>query len=107
MKMNPNCFTNFVKETLHKEPKDVKAFLIKENGQIKEYGNDEKFDLPKMQASVGGYIELVGYIEDDNYELVVDEEGLCKNKDLNLKGMFITGHQFVGAMLVLRKGVLK
>jgi hypothetical protein len=104
--MKKNLVTKFLKEEKKLDPQAIKAFVIKQaDGSFVELSGD--FDLKRMQKEVGGYIELVHYVEDENFELLVDEEGLLKNKGMNFVGYLMTGYWFAGDLLFLRKGILK
>jgi len=56
------------------------ATLIRVNGSTKTLPNT---NLDTLQAAVGGYIEIVTLA--DGRLLVIDEEGKCKGKEINLK----------------------
>jgi hypothetical protein len=81
------------------------GFIIKTDFKIMPLEN-ETFTLTDMQNAVGGYIELVKY-EDELFDLIVDEEGMIKNKGVNMTVFAMTGLMLVGDALFLRKGVLK
>jgi hypothetical protein len=59
--------------------------LYKTDGTIEDFNpaNGKEFTLDEMQKAVGGYIELV-YLP-NNEVLVVDEEGMIKEKLFNKK----------------------
>ena len=88
--------------------KDIKVgFVLGCELNIKIITNDTIVDLSVLQGLVGGYIEPVNYIEDENFEVYVDEDGISKQKCLNLQALIITGFSLYGDVVFLRKGVLK
>jgi hypothetical protein len=50
--------------------------------------NGRKFKLAEVQALVGGYVEVVGYMSSDKHTVLVDEEGMLKCKLPNLNFYF-------------------
>ncbi len=58
--------------------------------------------LPVLQEAVGGFIQVV-YI--GNIVMIVDEEGLPKNKMHNEKASMIAGQRTVGTVLVMKKEI--
>ncbi len=44
---------------------------------------EAEFSLEEMQATVGGLIEILGARTEDRYALVIDDEGLLKQKPIN------------------------
>jgi hypothetical protein len=66
-----------------------------------------KFKLEDMQREVGGLIELVYHPQETNYDIIVDEEGLLKNKELNMFAYGFLKLELVGNILFLKKGILK
>jgi hypothetical protein len=104
--MKHNTITDFVNEFLPKQ--NIKqGFIITMDYNIELIDDDTPMRLEQFQYAVGGYIELVNYITDDNFEVIVDEEGLVKNKKLNYLALEITGVSLRGDVLILRKGLLK
>jgi len=72
------------------------ADLIKTNGEIVR--DVDISSLQKKQDLVGGYIE---YCPVDKHSFMyVDEEGLLKNKDVNLKASGIAGQMVVGDVIL-------
>lgn len=99
-----NPFTNF-KEKYLPQIEDHVGFIIYSGNRSPEVLYKEP-SLHDLQKYVGGSIELVHYVEDDNYEMVVDEEGLIHDKPFNLFGFLITERYFYGDIVILKKGVL-
>lgn len=70
---------------------------------------EESFNLQELQKEVDGGIEIVNTRFHTNLTLVVDDEGLIKNKPLNpyatlLYGGVMGGHHIAGnAVLCIRK----
>jgi uncharacterized membrane protein len=87
--------------------KDIKyGFIIKEN-DIEIIDENKEMNLAAFQEMVNGYIELVHYVKDDNYEIIVNENGVNMELYFNFNAFLITGYQFYGNVAVLKKGVLK
>lgn len=63
--------------------------LIKSSGvqQCIKPSNGEHFSLKELQDYVGGYIEVVR-LKNDRL-MIVDEEGKCKNKPINLTASLV------------------
>ena len=60
----------------------------------------KRFSLTELQGYVGGLIELVPQKED--YDVVVNEEGLCQNLKYNEQGSALAaGHHLVGDVIIL------
>lgn len=55
--------------------------------------------LKDLQGMVGGYIELV-YLKSGS-QMIVDEEGLFKNKEVNQRATAVAGRMIVGDAVVL------
>ena len=72
------------------------AQLIKANGEqidvTPKNGKDFKFE--ELKEMIGGWIEIVR-LRDDKI-LVVDEEGMCKEKDINPVASLMAGFTVVG-----------
>ena len=98
-----NSLTKFKNEYIEEDGEHY-GFIIENNKMPTVIYN--KLSLHQIQKLVGGNVELVRYVEDDNYDLVVDEEGLIKDKKFNLFAFLITGHYFYGTVVALKKGVL-
>lgn len=87
------------------------AYLILyTNGRIEVIGQDEEeLELEKLQKIVGGFIEIVNTRFRTDLTMVVDDEGLLKNKPLNpyatlLYGGVLSGAHIAGdAVLCIRK----
>jgi len=104
-KANEYNVSRFINDVIKREIKvglvlttDMRAVILNE---------DTKINLKTMQQLVGGYIEPVGYASNEEYDIIVDEEGICKGKKLNITALVATGYQFYGDVLILRKGLLK
>jgi hypothetical protein len=65
----------------------------------------EKPSLKDMQQMVKGSIEFAE-INDENYELVANEEGLILELKFNLVAFLITGMYFYGDVIIIKKGVI-
>lgn len=74
--------------------RDKKAILINTDGKVKELGlnppyrdlvSPKKLTLEQLQKLVGGYIEVIRQVpyEGRLATMIVDEEGLLKNKPVN------------------------
>jgi hypothetical protein len=78
------------------------AQLIKLDGttsQIKGEKPNGELTLEQMQKAVGGFIELV-YLPDKKI-MVVDEEGLLKEKEINQIASSIAHGVIVGDVLII------
>lgn len=76
--------------------------------------NGKTYELKEMQEAVGGYIEIAGSISIDNknYIIVVDEEGLIKNLPVNHGFWWSYGdkngkNKYVGNVLLIPEGMLE
>lgn len=67
--------------------------------------NGTDFQLEELQKAVGGYIEIINL--GNGMILVVDEEGLCKHKPINLKASFLAGHGVVGDVVYCKSEEVK
>jgi hypothetical protein len=76
-----------------------KMYKLSINGTEEEM---QDTSLESMQKTVGGYIEIV-YLPDGRM-MVVDEEGLLKNKDLNIVASQLAGQQIVGDVIIAENG---
>jgi hypothetical protein len=103
--MKRNAITRFFDKELKDQNNFIAGFVATTDFEIIPI-NDTNVNLEKMQKAVGGYIELVRY-DDDNFDIVVDEEGLIKNKKINRLAYAITGIELAGTVLFLKRGVLK
>jgi len=65
------------------------AVIIKTNGQC-SYIDKKELSLQRMKEIVGGYIEHVAIIG-TNLNLMVDEEGKLKNKEINMLASYLNG----------------
>lgn len=81
--------------------------LYRTNGTIEDFNpaNGKNFTLEEMQQAVGGYIELV-YLP-DNKILVVDEEGMIKQKLFNKKISEMIMKPIVGDVIVCNQKQIK
>ena len=75
----------------------IMATLIKIDGTIETLTNT---NLDTLQKAVGGYIEIVNL--PNGRLLVVDEEGLLKKKDINIKASTMYGNVVVGDVVLCR-----
>ena len=77
--------------------------LYKTDGTIEDFNpaNGKEFTLDEMQKAVGGYIELV-YLP-DNKILVVDEEGMIKQKLFNKKISEMIMKPIVGNVILCKR----
>jgi hypothetical protein len=107
MKKKYNDIAKFVDSVLFNHQPDLLGFVIKTDMKVIAIKSDANVDLKFCQDQVGGFIEIASYVEDDNYEVIVDEEGILKSKPFNLMAYFITGYEFYGDVLFLKRGVLK
>jgi len=76
--------------------------------------NGKIYTLEEMQEAVEGYIEIAGYISIDNknYIIIVDEEGLIKNLPVNHGFWWSYGdkngkNKFVGNVLLVPERMLE
>lgn len=73
------------------------ARLIHYNGIVEdvEPKNGTDFELEQLQIIVGGYIEIIhSLVENDDRVMVVDEEGKIKEKYYNEKATKVLTEQF-------------
>ena len=78
------------------------------------YIKDKAPTLKELQALVGGYIQVV-YVDDGKTQIVMDEEGKLKGKQVNLEAtgvwfpdQYILPDVIVGDAVVLtKKGLMK
>lgn len=103
--MKNNAITSFFNKELKDKNDFVAGFVATTDFQIIPI-NDNNVNLEKLQKAVGGYIELVAF-RDDNFEIIVDEEGLIKSKKINLLAHAISGLQLAGNVVFLKRGILK
>lgn len=87
-----------------KDLKNDYGYIIKADKTIEPILTKPTFE--EIKKMIGGYVEIVYYIEDEQYEVVVDESGLVKDKPFNLGAFAITGHYLYGDVLVIKKGVI-
>ena len=83
--------------------------LLHSNGRIEVCAHDlREFSLEELQQMVGGNIEIVNTRFRSDLVMVVDDEGLLRNKPLNpyatlLYGGVLSGHHIAGdAVLCVR-----
>jgi hypothetical protein len=67
--------------------------------------NGTDFSFKELQGYVGGYIEIVRL--PNNYILVVDEEGLLKQKKLNKKASELAGQPIVGDVVLCKSKMVR
>ena len=74
-----------IRAEIDKDPKEVKTFALKTNGEAREATpkNGDKFTLEELSAFVGGYIEIVFLPE--NRLMILNEEGKLNGLDINIK----------------------
>lgn len=101
-----NPITDFIARCLPDHDVQI-GLILKTDHTIDLIKNYETITLEKMQESVGGLIEPVRYIQDVNYDVIVDEEGVLKEKPFNLLAFTVTGFNLFGNVLILKKGLLK
>lgn len=82
------------------------AMLIKADTTVEAITPKESecFSLKELQDYVGGYIEILN-LEND-YILVVDEEGRLKNKKLNKKASEFAGQPIVGDVVLCKSNMV-
>lgn len=83
------------------------GFIARNDFKIEVISDDANVGLASMQGFVGGYIEKLNFIQDSNFDVIVDEEGFIKKKKFNLLAYMIIGYELYGDVLFLRKGILK
>lgn len=98
-----NSLSNYFK-LLRGNPNAL-GFFIGTNFDVKVIRSKPK--LQDLQKKVNGYIELVYYPEDTNFDIIVNESGAIENLPENILFYVITGLQIQGNVVVLKKGVLK
>lgn len=82
------------------------ALLIEPNFIVSYHDvKEDKSPLKTLQEMVDGYIEIYPK-KDNNFLFIVDEEGLLKNKKLNLLASELFGIKVVGNLVVLPKNLL-
>tara|TARA_R110000822_G_scaffold175101_1_gene314802 strand:+ start:125 stop:412 length:288 start_codon:yes stop_codon:yes gene_type:complete len=81
----------------------IMSKLYKTDGTIEDFNpaNGKEFTLDEMQKAVGGYIELV-YLP-NNEVLVVDEEGMIKEKLFNKKISEMIMKPIVGNVILCKR----
>jgi hypothetical protein len=80
------------------------ARIIKTDGTIEEFPDSDVDSLEKMQAAVGGYIEVL--LVRGHLAWIGDEEGVQKNKPDNPIASILMEQQVVGDILVIDKTML-
>ena len=97
-------------EELRKEEEMVKGKIVKTDGYVEDREWPTVPSLEEMQKIVGGYIERVTArsldIEED-YEVIVNEEGLVLDLAFNKAAKDITGHTFFGDVLIFKGTPMK
>jgi hypothetical protein len=75
------------------------ATIIKVDGTTQELNH--RPTLEEAQSIVGGYI---GFVKLEHGILIVDEEGLLKNKPINMQASRLYGHSAIVGDVILLKG---
>ena len=75
----------------------INAILVNPNGSAAHVEID---GLKDMQSMVGGLIEFVSNPEDD-FEVIVNEEGLLINLELNTLASILSGRRLVGPAILV------
>lgn len=85
----------------------MKARLIKEDGRLTEIEpkNGTDFKLKELQDYIGGLIEIV-YLPNE-FILIVDEEGLLKERQYNMAASFVAGQTIVGTAILCKASQVK
>ena len=83
-----------------------KVLLVKTNCELDIVEIDIKNTLKELQKLVGGLIEIYPK-EDDKFFYVVDEEGICKNKEYNILAKTMFNIDVVGDLVVCVKELIK
>lgn len=81
--------------------------FIGANGEFKNLppANGEAYELDELHKAVGGYIQIV-YTRFGNM-MVVDEEGLIKEKPFNIAASEIAGIDIVGDAVLCHPDLVK
>lgn len=90
-------------EELCKEKEMVKGKIVKTDGYVEDKEWPTVPSLEEMQRIVGGYIERVtaGALDiEEDYEVIVNEEGLMLDLAFNKAAKDITGYTFFGDVLI-------
>lgn len=74
----------------------IPVSVIRVDGRIERKEIDGT--LKELQELVGGYIETVNF---NDRVIIVDEEGLCKNKEVNKVATNYAGFPLVGDVVVM------
>jgi hypothetical protein len=83
------------------------GLLIKTNGQFLSYKpKGDKYTLEELQKAVDGYIEFYPH-KSQNYDIIIDEDGLLKKKQSNSLAFVLLGILAVGDVLVVKKGLIE
>lgn len=77
---------------------DANAYIHTDKAKRVEPAQPPYFSLEEVQKAVGGYIEMVRLPH--NNIMFVDEEGVLKNKPLNVAATQIAGQMIVGDAFV-------
>lgn len=89
---------------------EVKALSISYNGAVDIFPlrtpEDREFSYEKMSEIIGGNIELFP-IKDENFDVVVNEDGIPLNLDVNLLASLAVKALVLGPVLFVRKGVFR
>lgn len=100
----PNVVEKYIKKN---DLKVEQGFILRFDKTIDYIDGQTKVDYNYLVKEIDGYLEQVHYIDDDNFMVIVDEEGIYKNKPFNLLGYLAFGYYFYGDIIIIKKGVLK
>lgn len=67
--------------------------------EIKPDRKDGRFTLERLQAEIGGYVEIVD--QDAGSVMYGDEDGLVKRLPINETASHLAGRQIVGVVVVV------
>lgn len=85
---------------------DNTVLVLNTNFELDMVHIDINNTLEELQKLVGGLIEVYPK-EDDKFLYIVDEEGICKNKEYNALAKLIFDIDVVGDLVVCKKEILK
>ena len=85
---------------------DNKVLVLNTNFELDIVNIDINNTLDDLQKIVDGLIEIYPK-EDDKFLYIVDEEGICKNKEYNALAKCIFDIDVVGDLVVCKKEMLK
>jgi len=90
-------------EELYKEEEMVKGKIVKTDGYVEDKEWPTVPSLEEMQRIVGGYIERVTAMSltiEEEYEVIVNEDGLMLGLSFNEAAEGLTGYTFFGDVLI-------